>query len=111
MSERIQTQLIRDIPPQDIAESEEKFYLFLTGRLRTPSLYTDKHGHPKLRKRYLPYSIGIEEGVQWLYCMAQALSKMDLDLVLAEQLMASFSQTADFMRNRVDVTTKNPKAS
>ena len=43
--------------------------------------------------------------------MAQALSKMDLDLVLAEQLMASFSQTADFMRNRVDVTTKNPKAS
>jgi truncated hemoglobin YjbI len=44
MSERIQTQLIRDIPPQDIAESEEKFYLFLTGRLRTPSLYTDKHG-------------------------------------------------------------------
>ena len=76
MSERIQTQLIRDIPPQDIAESEEKFYLFLTGWLRTPSLYTDKHGHPKLRKRYLPYSIGIEEGVQWLYCMAQASSTL-----------------------------------
>ena len=47
MSERIQTQLIRDIPPQDIAESEEKFYLFLTGWLGGSSLYTDKHGHPK----------------------------------------------------------------
>ena len=111
MSERIQTQLIRDIPPQDIAESEEKFYLFLTGWLGGSSMYTDKHGPPKLRKRYLPFSIGIEEDAQWLYCMAQALSKMELDLVLAEQLMASFSQTADFMRNRVDVTTKNPKAS
>ena len=65
----------------------------------------------KLRKRYLPFSIGIEESEQWLYCMAEALSKMDLDLVLAEQLMAPFSQTADFMRNNVDVTTKNPKAS
>ena len=75
------------------------------------SLYTDKHGHPKLRERYLTFSIGIEESEQWLYCMAQALSIMDLDLVLAEQLMVSFSQTADFMRNNVDVTTKNPKAS
>lgn len=111
MSERTQTLLIRDILPQDIAESEEKFYLFLTGWLGGSSLYTDKHGHPKLRERYLTFSIGIEESEQWLYCMAQALSKMDLDLVLAEQLMASFSQTADFMRNNVDVTTKNPKAS
>ena len=47
MSERTQTLLSRDILPQDIAESEEKFYLFLTVWLGGSSLYTDKHGHPK----------------------------------------------------------------
>ena len=64
MSERTQILIIRDILPQDIAESEEKFYLFLTGWLGGSSLYTDKHGHPKLRERYLTFSIGIEESKQ-----------------------------------------------
>jgi hemoglobin len=32
--------------------------------------------------------------------MAQALKTMDLDPLFAEQLMSSFAQTADFMRNR-----------
>jgi hemoglobin len=32
--------------------------------------------------------------------MAQALKTMELDNLFAEQLMSSFVQTADFMRNR-----------
>lgn len=95
-----QTQHIRDYHPKDISISEEKLYLFLTGWLGGPPLYTDKYGHPRLSARHLPYSIGIEERDQWLYCMAQALKSMDLDPLFSEQLMASFVQTADFMRNR-----------
>lgn len=105
MSETAQTQLIRDLHPDDIAESEEKLYLFLTGWLGGPSLYTDKYGHPRLRGRHLPYSIGLDERDQWLYCMAQALATMDLDPLLAEKLMASFAKTADFMRNREETIT------
>jgi hemoglobin len=44
--------------------------------------------------------IGIEERDQWLYCMVQALKTLDLDTLFAEQLMSSFVQTADFMRNK-----------
>ena len=80
-------------------------YLFLTGWLGGPSLYTDKYGHPRLRGRHLPYSIGLDERDQWLYCMAQALATMDLDPLLAEKLMASFAKTADFMRNREETIT------
>jgi len=36
--------------------------------------------------------------------MAQALKSMDLDPLFSEQLMASFVQTADFMRNRAETT-------
>lgn len=100
MSETPQTKQVRDMHPKDIAISEEKLYLFLTGWLGGPDLYIEKYGHPRLRQRHMPFSIGIEERDQWLYCMAQALVTLELDNLLAEQLMASFVKTADFMRNR-----------
>ncbi len=100
MSDTPKTRVIRDMHPEDISISEEKLYLFLTGWLGGPPLYSDKYGHPRLRSRHLPFSIGIEERDQWLYCMAHALAKMDLDQLFAEQLISSFAQTADFMRNQ-----------
>lgn len=100
MCETEQTALIRAIHPKNIQISEDKLYLFLTGWLGGPPLYTDIYGHPRLRARHLPFSIGIEERDQWLYCMAQALKIMALDELFAQQLMSSFVQTADFMRNQ-----------
>lgn len=100
MSETPQTGLIRGLHPADIQSSEDKLFWFLSGWLGGPQLYVEKFGHPRLRARHLPFSIGIEERDQWLYCMAQALKKMQLEPLFAEQLLASFAQTADFMRNR-----------
>lgn len=100
MSETPQTGLIRSLHPEDIQSSEDKLFWFLSGWLGGPQLYVEKFGHPRLRARHLPFSIGIEERDQWLYCMAQALKKMDVEPLFAEQLLASFAQTADFMRNR-----------
>lgn len=100
MSDTPQTQLIRAMHPEDIKISEDKLTLFLTGWLGGPPLYTEQYGHPRLRTRHLPFSIGDEERDQWLYCMAQALKTMDLDQLFAEQLMSSLVQTADFMKNR-----------
>lgn len=100
MHETPQTSIIRQLHPQDIQSSEDKLFMFLSGWLGGPQLYTEKFGHPRLRARHLPFSIGIEERDQWLYCMAQALKSLDLDPLFAEQLMSSFTQTADFMRNR-----------
>ncbi|THF72245.1 MAG: hemoglobin-like protein [Methylophaga nitratireducenticrescens] len=100
MCETRQTEVIRGLHPQNIQISEDKLFMFLSGWLGGPSLYIEKYGHPRLRARHLPFSIGIEERDQWLYCMAQALKTMDLEPFFAEQLMSSFAQTADFMRNR-----------
>jgi hemoglobin len=100
MRDTPQTQLIRAMHPEQIGLSEEKLYLFLTGWLGGPPIYTDKYGHPRLRKRHMLFPIGIEERDQWLYCMAQALKTMGLDELFSQQLMGSFVQTADFMRNK-----------
>lgn len=100
MAETPQTSVIRQLHPADLQGSEDKLFWFLSGWLGGPQLYTEKFGHPRLRARHLPFSIGIEERDQWLFCMAQALKSLDLDPLFAEQLMGSFAQTADFMRNR-----------
>lgn len=104
MSNTPQTALIRQMHPEDIASSEEKLYLFLSGWLGGPNLYIERYGHPRLRRRHMPFSIGIEERDQWLYCMATALKSLQLDDALAQQLMGAFVQIADFMRNREDAT-------
>lgn len=100
MSETPQTRRIRALHPEDIAQSEEKLFMFLSGWLGGPQLYVREYGHPRLRARHLPFPIGAEERDQWLYCMQEALKKMQLDALFTEQLMSSFVQTADFMRNR-----------
>jgi|TARA_R110002096_G_scaffold374321_1_gene567944 hemoglobin len=91
---------IRDMHAVDLSQSEEKLFLFLSGWLGGPSLYIEKYGHPRLRARHLPFSIGVNERDQWLQCMDTALGKMNIERAMHDELMQAFFNTADFMRNK-----------
>lgn len=91
---------LRALHPDSTAGSREKLFAFLSGWMGGPDLYVQQHGHPRLRARHLPYSIGVLERNQWLACMAQALREREVDPLLATRLEASFANTADWMRNR-----------
>lgn len=91
---------IRKLHPENLAESREKLFLFLSGWLGGPQLYVEKHGHPMLRRRHLPFPIGETERDAWMACMKQALLEVGIEGILFEQLVMSFYKTADFMRNR-----------
>ncbi|MCA9713155.1 MAG: group II truncated hemoglobin, partial [Myxococcales bacterium] len=71
--------LIRDLHPPTLAGSREKLYLFLSGWLGGPPLYIQRHGHPRLRARHLPFSIGARERDQWLACMTRALDDVGVE--------------------------------
>ena len=90
---------IRAMHPADLAGSRDKLFMFLSGWLGGPPLYIEKHGHPRLRARHLPFAIGEAEGRAWMLCMERALSEFDLDTMLREQLLHSLRQTANHMRN------------
>ena len=81
-------------------EARDKLYWFLCGWLGGPQHYQDRFGHPRLRMRHMPFSIGIAERDQWLACMDQAMTETGVDPVLHQRLNQSFFQTADWMRNR-----------
>ncbi len=91
---------IRKLHPQSLAASRDKLFMFLSGWLGGPPLYTDAFGHPQLRARHLPFSIGESERDQWLACMAGAMEAVAVEAGMRERLMASFANTADWMRNK-----------
>jgi len=91
---------IRKLHPQDLGGSREKLYLFLSGWLGGPPLYIEKYGHPMLRARHLPFSIGIAERDAWLACMLQAMEDIGIEEALRAALLKAFFGTADWMRNR-----------
>ena len=84
----------------ELANAREKLKMFLTGWMGGPQRYTEQFGHPRLRMRHMPFSIGIAERDQWVACMDQAMQETAVDDALRTRLKESFMQTADWMRNR-----------
>lgn len=91
---------IRAIHRPDLSEANEKLFLFLSGWLGGPPLYVEKHGHPRLRGRHLPFRIGEAERDQWMACMTQAMQDVGVDEALQARLHKALWDLADFMRNQ-----------
>lgn len=91
---------IRALHPADMADSRQKLYEFLSGWLGGPPLYVQKRGHPRMRMRHLPFTIGDVERDQWMHCMRQALEQCVPDAELRELLQGAFQRMADHMRNQ-----------
>jgi hemoglobin len=83
-----------------LESAREKLYMFLSGWLGGPPLYTDRFGHPMLRARHLPFAIGSVERDQWMACMVQAMEETDVPEGLRKPLEEALFKTADWMRNR-----------
>ena len=91
---------IRALHPPDLAQSNEKLFLFLVGRLGGPNRYVERFGHPRLRARHLPFPIGAAEATAWTLCMNRALDEQVTEPALRQALGELFEQTAQFMRNQ-----------
>ncbi|MBN8503237.1 MAG: group II truncated hemoglobin [Burkholderiales bacterium] len=91
---------LRAVHGPSLESARDKLFWFLCGWLGGPGHYEARFGHPRLRARHLPFSIGIRERDQWLACMAQAMKEQELPAELQARLEASFFNTADWMRNR-----------
>lgn len=91
---------VRDLHATSLKVSREKLYMYLTGWLGGPQLYTDRYGHPMLRARHLPFAIAERERDQWLWCMEQAIAEHRMPDELKEFLRSKLRPLADRMRNR-----------
>ncbi|MDQ6971592.1 MAG: group II truncated hemoglobin [Mariprofundaceae bacterium] len=63
-----ESRAIRAMHAADLSLAENKLFMFLSGWLGGPPLYTDKFGHPRLRMRHLPFTINESARDQWMMC-------------------------------------------
>lgn len=92
---------IRALHATDLTSAKNKLFMFLSGWMGGPPLYTDQFGHPRLRARHLPFPIGTAERDAWMLCMRKAMDDVISDPKLRTALDQAFFRTADFMRNEL----------
>ena len=87
-------------PPDDWAGAEKRLADFIVYRFGGPPVYLEARGHPRLRARHFPFSIGVPERDRWLELKGQAMREVEVPEETAPLVAMFFAQVADSMRNR-----------
>jgi hemoglobin len=95
-------------PADDWEGSEKRLRDFLIYRFGGPPRYIEERGHPRLRMRHFPFSIGIAERDRWLALMDAAMDECAVAGAARGLMVEFFRQTADFMRNREEEAIDEP---
>jgi hemoglobin len=87
-------------PADDWEGAEKRLADFIVYRFGGPQTYIKERGHPRLRGRHLPFSIGEAERDRWMRLMGEAMQEVEIPPTEAPVIGAFFGQVADMMRNR-----------
>ncbi len=84
----------------DLTGAKERLTLFLVQYWGGPTTYSDTRGHPRLRMRHFPFTIGVAERDAWLARMNEALAGADdLEPELVQRFSDYFAMAADHLVN------------
>lgn len=89
-------------PEEDLTAAAERLTLFLIQYWGGPSTYSDQRGHPRLRMRHSPFSIGSAARDAWLTNMRAALETLDLPAEYQRTLWQYLESAAHSLRNTED---------
>ncbi|WP_026918887.1 globin [Gordonia shandongensis] len=64
-------------PEEDLGPAERRLRMFLEQYWGGPHTYSEERGHPRLRMRHVPYTIGPIERDAWLRCMHIAIASIE----------------------------------
>ncbi|MBP2708328.1 globin [Microbispora sp. RL4-1S] len=88
-------------PEEDLAGAEERLRMFLIQYWGGPKTYSEQRGHPRLRMRHVPFSIGEAERDAWLRHMGDAVRSLDLPAEQERQLWDYLVYAAHSLVNQV----------
>lgn len=88
--------------PDDLSETARKQKQFLTQYLGGPNIYSEEHGHPRLKMRHHPFSITPDRAQAWLECMSEAMDEVGLSGQFRDTFFNRLVLTAHHMVNDYD---------
>jgi hemoglobin len=86
-------------PEEDLGPAEERLRLFLVQYWGGPKTYGERRGHPRLRMRHVPFTIGEAERDAWLAHMRTAVDELQLPEQLETMLWDYLVMAANSMIN------------
>jgi hemoglobin len=89
-------------PDDDMPGARERLALFLIQYFGGPAIYSEQHGHPRLRMRHAPYKVDTKAADAWLSHMDKALETTPAFAPYVDGMKAYFHHTAYFLRNTGD---------
>ena len=92
--------LLRPMYPADLTAGKGHLALFLMQYFGGPGTYSEGRGHPRLRMRHAPFSIGPNERDAWLRHMRAAVLAEKLSPEIENVLLTYFERAANFLMNR-----------
>ncbi|XKE93797.1 globin [Metaplanococcus flavidus] len=93
---------LKPIFPDDLTETARKQKQFMTQYLGGPNIYSEEHGHPRLKARHNPFPITPERAQAWLECMNEAMDEIGLTGKFRETFYNRLVLTAHHMVNEPD---------
>ena len=91
--------VLRPLYPGDMTDAEVNLRDFLVQYWGGPDDYSRRRGHPMLRARHLPFSIGRRERDAWMHHMSAAVAASGAPEDLAAELLGYFERAATHLVN------------
>ncbi len=93
-------------PSADLSGAEQRLRHFLMFRFGGVPHYLETRGHPRLRARHMPFSIGEKARDRWLELMKAAFREAELPAEVEPVLFEYFESTAAFLMNQAPESQK-----
>ena len=95
--------LLRPMYPEELTAAKAHLALFLQQYWGGAGTYSEQRGHPRLRMRHAPFTIGEPERDAWLRHMLAALDSVvaerGTDPALVDRIRGHLVDAADFLVN------------
>ena len=92
--------VLRPLYPEDLSEPKTWLTAFLVQYWGGSTRYSEERGHPRLRMRHAPFTIGQAERDAWWRDMESAVRSSSAGPAEQAELLEYFDQAATFMINR-----------
>lgn len=95
--------------PHDLGPARRRLALFLIQYWGGPTTYLDERGHPRLRMRHFPFTIGAVERDRWVHHMLRAVDRTTDDQQVRDLLIGYFVPAAEHLRNDTGLPISSAK--
>ena len=101
---------LRAVFPAELDGGRAKQKLFMEQCLGGEPRYSQRHGHPRLRRRHFPFVISERSAGRWLRHWAEALRECDVDADVRAEMLEGLGPLARHMVNEGEPVPREPLA-